>query len=181
MVGPSRLCAVLTKIPRLVLDRRFGREYLPFPYACLRVPLHQVPEALQRRAIDQRAQAAPRLPEMQVAGGRADVLDVLRQDRSQELTGRGPSASAALLAIRLWDPRVPTHLSLSSLSSSCWTSSANRSPRGRRPRADTAHSERSASWTRPHVRSARQKSICWGFPNLPTGRRQVNVGILSIP
>src|SRR5216117_220442 len=26
-------------------------------------------------------------------------------------------------------PRVPTHLSLSSLSSSCWTSSANRSPR----------------------------------------------------
>src|SRR5438876_6539438 len=90
MVGPSRPCAVLMKIPRLVLDRRFVREYLPFPYACLRVPLHQVPEALQRRAIDQRArQAAPRLPEMQVAGGGADVLDVLRQDRSQELAGRG--------------------------------------------------------------------------------------------
>src|SRR6266704_5993914 len=105
MVGPSRLCAVLTKIPRLVLDRRFGREYLPFPYACLRVPLHQVPEALQRRAIDQRAQAAPRLPEMQVAGGGADVLDVLRRDRSQELTGRGraPAEFEQQRAIsRLW-------------------------------------------------------------------------------
>src|SRR5256712_2060975 len=66
-------------------------------------------------------------------------------------SGPAPSASAALLAIRLWDPRVPTHLSLSSLSGSCWTSSANRNPRGRRPRADTAHSERSASWTRPRV------------------------------
>src|SRR5438445_8481652 len=67
-------------------------------------------------------------------------------------SGPAPSASAALFAIRLWDPRVQTHLSLSSLSGSCWTSSANRNPRGRRPRAaDTAHSERSASWTRPHV------------------------------
>src|SRR2546426_220013 len=101
MVGPSRPCAVLIKIPRLVLDRRFVREYLPLPYAYLRVPLHQVPEALQRRAIDQRArQAAPHLPEMQVAGGEADVLDVLRQDRSQELTGRGPSACGVRAAAR---------------------------------------------------------------------------------
>ena len=66
-------------------------------------------------------------------------------------SGPAPSASAASLAIRLWDPRVPTHPSLSSLSGSCWTSSANRNLRGRRPRADTAHSERSASWTRPRV------------------------------
>ena len=66
-------------------------------------------------------------------------------------SGPAPSASAALLAIRLWDPRVPTHLSLSSLSGSYWTSSANRNPRGRRPRADTAHSKRSASWTRPRI------------------------------
>ena len=40
-----------------------------------------------------------------------------------------------------------------------WTSSANRSPRGRRPRADTAHSERSASWTRPRV-SLSQPAEC---------------------
>src|SRR2546422_10614687 len=32
---------------------------------------------------------------MQVAGGEADVLDVLRQDRSQELTGRGSSELGA--------------------------------------------------------------------------------------
>ena len=51
--------------------------------------------------------------------------------------GTGPSASAASLAIRLWDPRVRTHPSPSSLSGSCWTSSTNRSPRGRRPRPDT--------------------------------------------
>src|SRR2546426_6873572 len=96
MVGPSRPCAVLIKIPRLVLDRRFVREYLPLPYACLRLPLHQVPEALQLRAIDQRArQAAPRLPEMQVAGGGADVLDVLRQDKSQELAGGRTSRTSA--------------------------------------------------------------------------------------
>src|SRR5213593_367938 len=87
--------------------------------------------------------------------------------------GTGPERKRALFAFRLWDPRVPTHPSLSSLSYSCWTSSANRNPRGRRPRADTAHSERSALWMRPHVRSARQESICWGFPNLPMGRRQV--------
>src|SRR5712692_890445 len=66
-------------------------------------------------------------------------------------SGPAPSGSAGLLAIRLWDPRVPTHPSLSSLSGSCWTSSANRNPRGRRPRADTAHSKRSASWTRPRI------------------------------
>src|SRR6266568_2417839 len=108
MVGPSRLCAVLTKIPRLVLDRRFGREYLPFAYAYLRVPLHQVPEALQLRAIDQRARkAAPCLPEMQVAGGGADVLDVLRQDRSQELAGRGPSACGVRAAARDLPSVVP--------------------------------------------------------------------------
>src|SRR5437870_13192030 len=108
MVGPSRLCAVLTKIPRLVLDRRFGREYLPFAYAYLRVPLHQVPEALPLRAIDQRArQAAPRLPEMQVAGSGADVLDVLRQDRSQELTGRGSSACGVRAAARNLPSVVP--------------------------------------------------------------------------
>src|SRR5947209_15369041 len=34
----------------------------------------------------------------------------------------------------------------------------NRSPRGRRPRADTAHSERSASWTRPRVSLSRAPS-----------------------
>jgi len=66
-----------------------------------------VPEALQRRAIDQRAQAAPRLPEMQVAGGRADVLDVLRQDRSQELTGRGPSACGVRAVARNLPSVVP--------------------------------------------------------------------------
>src|SRR5437016_9711979 len=71
-----------------------------------------------------------------------------------ELGTAAPSASAASLAIRLWDPRVPTHPSPSSLNGSCWTSSTNRSPRGRRPRADTAHSKQSASWTRPHARPA---------------------------
>src|SRR6266571_2024426 len=74
--------------------------------------------------------------------------------------GTGPERKRRFTAIRLWDPRVPTHLSLSSLSSSCWTSSANRSPRGRRPRADTAHSERSASWTRPRV-SLSQPAECF--------------------
>src|SRR6266511_2055905 len=34
-------------------------------------------------------------------------------------SGPAPSASAALLAIRLWDPRVPTHPSLSELSEGC--------------------------------------------------------------
>ena len=43
---------------------------------------------------------APRLPEMQVAGGGADVLDVLRQDRSQKLTARGPSACGVRAAAR---------------------------------------------------------------------------------
>src|SRR5881396_3568567 len=66
-------------------------------------------------------------------------------------SGPAPSASAALFAIRLWDPRVPTHPSLSSLSDSCWTCSTNRSPRGRRPRADMGCVKRSASWTRPRV------------------------------
>src|SRR2546428_8967719 len=107
MVCPSRLCAVRKEDTRLFLDRRFGREYLPFPYAYLRVPLHPLPEALQRRAIDPRAQAAPRLPEMQVAGGGADVLDVLRQDRSQELTGRGPSARGVRAAARNLPSVVP--------------------------------------------------------------------------
>src|SRR5437867_5617089 len=59
-------------------------------------------------------------------------------------SGPAPSASAASLAIRLWDPRVPTHLSLSSLSGSCWTSSISRSPRGRRLRGGTECFERSA-------------------------------------
>ena len=44
---------------------------------------------------------------MQVAGGRADVLDVLRQDRSQELTGRGPSACGVLAAARNLPSVVP--------------------------------------------------------------------------
>jgi len=66
----------------------FGRVEAPQAPAMRSVPLHQVPEALQPRAIDQRArQAAPRLPEMQVAGGGADVRDVFRQDGSQELAG----------------------------------------------------------------------------------------------
>ncbi len=66
-----------------------------FAHAYLRVPLHQVPEALQLRAVDQPArQAAPRLPEMQVAGSGADALDVFRQDGSQELAGRCSSAEA---------------------------------------------------------------------------------------
>src|SRR5712691_1261540 len=59
-------------------------------------------------------------------------------------SGPAPSASAASLAIRLWDPRVPTHPSLSSLSGSSWTSSISRSPRGRRLRGDTECVERSA-------------------------------------
>src|SRR5438128_1325521 len=89
----------LTAPPRACVREWFDRR--AFPYAYLRVPLHQVPEALQRRAIDQRArQAPPHLPEMQVAGGEADVLDVLRQDRSQELTGRGPSACGVRAAAR---------------------------------------------------------------------------------
>src|SRR5439155_126014 len=58
--------------------------------------------------------------------------------------GTAPSASAASLAIRLWDPRVPTHPSLSSLSGSSSTSSISRSPRGRRLRGDTECVERSA-------------------------------------
>src|SRR3989454_3314074 len=65
-------------------------------------------------------------------------------------SGPAPSASAASLAIRLWDPRVATHPSLSSLSGSCWTCSTNRSPRGPRPRADTGCVEPRAVGTRPH-------------------------------
>src|SRR5438094_6261418 len=57
-------------------------------------------------------------------------------------SGLAPNASAASLAIRLWDRRVPTHPSLSSLSGSCWTSSTNPSPRGRRPRGDTRYEKR---------------------------------------
>src|SRR5207245_11002792 len=55
--------------------------------------------------VEQRARTAPRLPEMQGAGGGADVLDVLRRDRSQELTGRGraPAEFEQQRAIsRLW-------------------------------------------------------------------------------
>src|SRR5256712_2591689 len=66
-------------------------------------------------------------------------------------SGPAPSASAASLAIRLWGPGAPTHPSPSSLSGSCWTSSTNRSPRGRRPRGDTGWVERRAVGTRPLV------------------------------
>jgi len=44
---------------------------------------------------------------MQVAGGGADVLDVLRQDRSQELAGRGPSACGVRAAARNLPSVVP--------------------------------------------------------------------------
>ena len=68
------------------LDSRFGPEQPSITYANLRIPLHQVPEALQLRANDERArQAASHLPEMQVTGGGADLLDVLRPDGSQDL------------------------------------------------------------------------------------------------
>src|SRR6266545_2973060 len=71
-------------------------------------------------------------------------------------SGPAPSASAASLAIRLWDPRVSTHPSLSSLSDSCWTSSTSRSPLGHRPRGDTGCVERSAVGTRPRLLPARR-------------------------
>src|SRR6266852_4508607 len=100
-------------------------------------------------------------------------------------SGPAPSASAALFAIRLWDPRVPTHPSLSSLSDSCWTSSANRNPRGRRPRADTAHCERSALWA-PTRSLGPRKEYLLGLSEPPAGPPPSegpvqNVGILSIP
>src|SRR5260370_24652818 len=70
--------------------------------------MHQVPEALQRRAIDERAwQAEPRLLEMQVAGSGTDVLDVLRQDGSQELAGRGSGACGPRAAARNLPSVVP--------------------------------------------------------------------------
>src|SRR5207253_2626905 len=64
-------------------------------------------------------------------------LDADRAAATAASSGPAPSASAASLAIRLWGPGVPTHPSRSSLNASCWTSSTKRSPRGRRPRADT--------------------------------------------
>src|SRR5438445_4470544 len=71
--------------------------------------------------------------------------------------GPAPSASAASLAIRLWDRRVPTHPSLSSLSGSCWTSSISRSPRGRRPRGDTGCAELTPAQLKRELRR-----IAWG-------------------
>src|SRR2546422_10985468 len=58
-------------------------------------------------------------------------------------SGPAPSASGASPGTRLWDPRVPTQLSPSSLNGNCSTSSTNRSPPGRRPRGDTGCVERS--------------------------------------
>src|SRR5713101_4292531 len=72
-------------------------------------------------------------------------------------SGPAPSASAASLAIRLWDRRVPTHPSLSSPSGSCWTSSISRSPRGRRPRADTGCAELTPAQLKRELRR-----IAWG-------------------
>src|SRR2546422_11585571 len=72
-------------------------------------------------------------------------------------SGPAPSASAASLAIRLWDRRVPTHPSLSSLSGSCWISSISRSPRGRRPRGDTGCAELT-----PAQLNRQLRSIAWG-------------------
>src|SRR2546422_9808791 len=72
-------------------------------------------------------------------------------------SGPAPSASAASLAIRLWDRRVPTHPSLSSLSGSCWISSISRSPRGRRPRGDTGCAELTPAQLKRELRR-----IAWG-------------------
>src|SRR6266853_6280580 len=72
-------------------------------------------------------------------------------------SGPAPTASAASLAIRLWGRRVPTHPSLSSPSGSCWTSSISRSPRGRRPRADTGCAELTPAQLKRELRR-----IAWG-------------------
>jgi len=58
--------------------------------------------------------------------------------------GTGPERKRRFTRYSPLGSRVPTYPSLSSLSGSCWTSSTNRSPRGRRPRADTGRVERSA-------------------------------------
>src|SRR5436190_8670762 len=91
--------------------------------------------------------------------------------------GTGPERKRRFTRYSPLGSRVPTHLSLSSLSGSCWTSSANRSPRGRRPRPDTAHSKQSASWTPPHGLSARQRSISADMGGAPTGRFSSLIGV----
>src|SRR2546422_2045037 len=75
--------------------------------------------------------------------------------------GPAPSANAASLAIRLWDRRVPTHPSLSSLSGSWWSSSISRSPSGRRPRGDTGCAELTPAQLKRELRR-----IAWGHVRL---------------